>query len=259
MALALAVMLASGCGSVKNRSEIDNALYWADNSDNYYNDDDDFLDFMSDGSSSHHIKPAVSDPLHGWNRAMFTFNDKMYYWVLKPVASGYTQVVPKFARIGIKNFFYNLAAPGRFANCVLQGKGEKAIHELGGFLVNSTLGVLGFGNPAKNHFKMAPSAEDFGQTLAVYGIGDGLYIVWPILGPSTLRDSVGLGVQSFTMDPLIVLDIPWEASATVLAVEKINDVSFVVGDYETLKSAAIDPYEALRDIYLQYRKRLIQD
>lgn len=112
----------------------------------------------------------VADPFAGFNQAMFIFNDKMYFWVLKPVASGYRYVMPTHMRIGIKNFFFNLLTPVRLANCLLQGKGKAAGGELGRFFINSTVGMLGFFNPAKAYPELNPPEEDFGQTLGYYGI-----------------------------------------------------------------------------------------
>ncbi len=199
----------------------------------------------------------VADPLYPWNRAMFHFNDKLYFWVLKPLARGYRAVIPKPARSGVKNFFHNLTMPIRMVSCILQGKGRAASAELTRFLINSTVGVLGFGNPAKRWPELNPSEEDLGQTLATYGIGNGIYIVWPVLGPSTLRDSVGM-VGDWFLKPVFYVR-PTEASLEIWAVEKVNDTSFRIGDYESLKEAAIDPYVALRNAYIQYRKKKVEE
>ena len=122
-------------------------------------------------------------------------------------------------------------------------------------MVNSTVGVLGFVNPAKRWPELSPSEEDLGQALAIYGIGDGFYIVWPVLGPSTLRDSVGM-VGDWFLDPVSYVE-PFEAYLGVWTLENVNDTSFRIGDYESLKEAAIDPYIALRNIYIQNRKKKI--
>lgn len=202
-------------------------------------------------------KSEIADPLYLWNKAMFHFNDKLYFWVLKPVAQGYKVVAPDFVRVGAKNFFRNLATPARLVNCVLQGKGAAAEAEVTRFLVNSTVGVLGFVDIAgeKLDYK-APGAEDLGQTLAVYGIGDGIYIVWPFFGSSTLRDSVGMVGDSF-LDPIHYVD-PTETAVGIKAYDTINQTSFQIGDYESIKDSALVPYEAFRDAYLQYRKKKIE-
>jgi len=199
----------------------------------------------------------IADPLSPWNRAMFHFNDKLYFWVLKPVTRGYRAVIPTPVRSGVKNFFYNLTAPIRMVSCILQGKGRAASAELTRFLINSTVGVLGFGNPAKRWPELNPSEEDLGQTLATYGIGNGFYIVWPILGPSTLRDSVGM-IGDWFLNPVSYVD-PIEAYLEIRAVETVNQTSFRIGDYESLKEAAIDPYVSFRNAYIQYRKKKVEE
>jgi phospholipid-binding lipoprotein MlaA len=216
-------------------------------------DDFDLLDENQD------LKPAViqvADPLAPWNRAMFKFNDKMYFWVLKPVAKGYNVVVPTFFRKCIRNFFKNLGTPVRFANCVLQAKGRAALMELNKFVYNSTIGVLGFGNPAAKFPVLNPDEEDLGQTLGRYGIGQGIYLVWPLLGPSTLRDSLGL-VGDYFLEPTSYIR-PFEASLGVDTVEKVNGTSLKLGQYEAFKASAIEPYSAARDAYLQYRKGKVE-
>lgn len=199
---------------------------------------------------------SVADPLEPYNRAVFQFNDKLYFWVIKPVAKGYRAVTPAIVRSGVKNFFTNLAFPARLINSALQGKGQAAEAECARFLYNSTVGVLGFGNPAKKHPQLNPDAEDLGQTLAVYSIGNGFYIVWPILGSSTLRDSLGIAGDWF-LDPVFWIE-PLEASLALGGYRRLNDASFRIGDYEDLKKAAIDPYEALRNAYIQFRESKIR-
>jgi phospholipid-binding lipoprotein MlaA len=199
----------------------------------------------------------VADPLSPWNRAMFHFNDKLYFWVLKPLTRGYSAVIPTPVRGGIKNFFHNLTMPIRMVSCILQGKGRAASAELTRFLINSTVGVLGFGNPAKRWSELDPKEEDLGQTLATYGIGDGFYIVWPIFGPSTLRDSVGM-IGDWFLNPVSYVH-PTEAYMEIRAIDTLNKTSFRIGDYESLKEAAIDPYVAVRNAYIQHRKKKVEE
>ena len=149
---------------------------------------------------------TVADPIAGFNRAMFTFNDKLYFWVLKPTAIGYRYVVPTPVRVGLKNFFYNLLMPVRLINCLLQGKPKAAGMELGRFAINSTVGILGFFDPCGQYPEMNPPAEDFGQTLGYYSVGNGVYIVWPFFGPSTLRDSVG-SIGDWAMNPVSFMQL----------------------------------------------------
>jgi len=213
--------------------------------------DDDFFDdeFEKDPDQ-------IADPLSMWNRAMFHFNDKLYFWVLKPLARGYKAVTPDFFRTGVKNFFRNITTPIRLVNCALQGKGEASGIEIARFVVNTTVGVLGLGSPADNYPSLIrPDEEDLGQTLGKYGIGNGFYIVWPVIGPSTVRDTVGR-VGDWFLNPISYIEPP-EASWAVWGFDKVNQTSFRIGDYEALKKAAIDPYVALRDVYIQFRTKKI--
>ena len=214
----------------------------------------DDLDFLDEGDEQEMIR--VADPLRVLNKAIFVFNDKAYFWVLKPVARGYKAVVPEIARKGVRNFFYNLGMPIRFVNCILQGKGSAAGGELGRFILNTTVGVLGFGNPAAGDPSLNPDAEDLGLTFGRYGIGNGIYLVWPILGPSTLRDSVG-DVGDWFLDPVTYVD-PRLAEYSIKAGKIINDTSLRLGEYESMMNAAIDPYTAFRDAYLQYRQEKVR-
>jgi phospholipid-binding lipoprotein MlaA len=199
----------------------------------------------------------INDPLEPVNRIMYNVNDTLYFWVLKPCAETVEQVVPEPARIGIQNFFNNLTAPVRLVNCLLQGKGEAADTELRRFLVNTTVGVLGFGDPAQDEYGLRPVKEDLGQTLAVYGLEDGFYIVWPLLGPSTLRDSAGKAGDLF-LNPVFYVE-PTETAISISAVKVTNESSFHIGEYEIFKDAALDPYVAMREAYIQYRKKQIQE
>ena len=219
-----------------------------DDGEDIYGDDDEMLQ-------------TVADPIAGFNRAMFVFNDKLYFWVLKPVASGYRFVVPTPVRVSIKNVFFNLLMPVRLVNCLLQGKGKAAEGEFGRFVVNSVIGVGGVFNPAKNYPELNPPTEDLGQTLGRYAVGNGFYIVWPVFGPSTLRDTVG-SIGDWALNPISFMQLvnvdagALTSSATnvsVFVVRTVNSTSFRIGDYEDLKSAALDPYEAFRDAYIQNR------
>ncbi len=214
---------------------------------------DDF-DFLEDEEEPEMIR--VADPLQGFNRAMFAFNDKAYFWVLKPVGRGYKAVVPEIARKGVKNFFYNLGMPIRFVSCVLQGKGKAAGGEIGRFVLNSTVGVLGFGNPAARYPSLNPDTEDLGQTLGRYGVGNGVYLVLPLLGASTLRDTVGY-VGNWFLDPVSYVD-PSLAEYSIKAGEIINETSFRIGELESLKESTLDPYTAYRNVYLQHRQEQVE-
>jgi len=202
-------------------------------------------------------KVEVGDPLEPVNRFMYALNDRVYFWAVKPVAEFYADVAPEPVRIGIRNFFENLATPVRVVNCLLQGKGHAAGNEVHRFVVNTTIGVLGIGDPARDKFGFEATVEDLGQTLAVYGLGDGLYIVWPLLGPSTLRDSAGRFGDAF-LNPTHYLE-PCEAAVGVSAGKGINEASFHIGEYEAFKGEAVEPYVAMRQAYIQYRNKQIRE
>jgi phospholipid-binding lipoprotein MlaA len=203
--------------------------------------------------------PTIADPIEPWNRAMYHFNDKFYFWLLKPTAQGYKYVIPETFRIIFSNFYENIMMPVRFVNNLLQGKPDYAGRELVRFVINSTVGVAGFRDVAKDGFEITGRKADFGQTLGKYGIGSGFYIVWPILGPSNPRDTVGW-VGDLFLKPTTYLSSEWldPELIAITAHEKVNYFSFHIGDYETLKKAAIDPYIAMRDAYVQYRKKLLE-
>lgn len=216
---------------------------------------DDDLDFDEDETEA--MDYQVRDPLAPWNRAMHQVNDKFYYWLLKPAAIGFRAAVPSPIRKGIKNAFRNATAPLRIVSCLLQAKGKSAAGEFVGFMFNSTVGLVGFIDVTKQHPALHPFEEDLGQTFGTWGIGNGIYIVWPFLGPSTLRDSMGTAIERF-MNPTSYIDPVW-VPISLKVLETVNNTSFRIGDYETLKDAAIEPYEAFRDAYLQNRLKLLAE
>jgi len=198
----------------------------------------------------------IPDPLEPWNRAMFTFNDKLYFWVAKPLARGYSVIVPEWGRVRVKNIFHNISMPVRFVNNLLQLKIQKAGTELLRFLFNTTFGVAGMFDVAKN-IDLRVQEEDLGQTLGVYGIGNGFYIVWPVLGSSSIRDTVGT-VGDFFLEPVSYIT-PTEALIGVRAFDYTNETSLHIGDYEDFKESAIDPYISLKSAYIEYRKNKIKE
>ena len=202
----------------------------------------------------------VPDPFQSWNKAMYHFNDKLYFWVLKPVTVLYAYAAPEPVRILFNNFFDNLKAPARFVNHVLQGKTKAAGNEFVRFIFNSTAGLGGLADAAKELLHIQRSPADFGQTLGVNGVTHGFYLVLPILGPSSLRDGIGLAVDRamYPISYLTFADISFEVSAGLFAFETVNDTSFHLGDYEAFKEAAIDPYVSMRDAYFQNRKKAVE-
>lgn len=198
---------------------------------------------------------SIADPIEPWNRAMFQFNDKLYFWVLKPVSQGYNFVVPEPVRVSVRDFFRNVAMPVRFVSSLFQGKMKGAGTELARFTINSTLGVAGFFDVAKSWFDLNESDEDLGQTLGAYGLGGGMYIVWPIFGPSTVRDTIGLAGDSF-LDVANYIN-PFYIPLSIHTYKRVNNTSLEIGTYEDLKESSIEPYTAFRDAYIQYRNGLI--
>jgi phospholipid-binding lipoprotein MlaA len=203
---------------------------------------------------------GIADPLEPVNRLFFQVNDKLYFWVLKPLGRTYGFVVPKPVRTNVANFFYNLKAPIRLVNNVLQGKVMEGGIEMTRFMINATVGVGGLWDPARNWFALSASEEDFGQTLGKYGMGAGIYLCWPVLGPSSIRDTLGAGGDYF-LNPVSYLDINGEIEEyyAVSAGETVNRTSLSIGDYEDFKAATFDPYSAMRSAYFQRRRSQIED
>jgi phospholipid-binding lipoprotein MlaA len=201
------------------------------------------------------------DPLEPLNRAFFVFNDKMYFWLLKPASQIYGIFIPPGVRTCIRNGFDNLRFPSRFVNNVLQGKFKAAGVETGRFLINSTMGLAGFFEIASLHFDLQPPPdEDTGQTLAFYGLKPGFYLVLPVLGPSSLRDGFGLAGDTF-LNPLYYLpyftSLDWWGTVGIRAGMMVNNTSLRIGEYEDFKKAALDPYASMRQAYLQNRENEI--
>jgi phospholipid-binding lipoprotein MlaA len=200
---------------------------------------------------------SVSDPLEPLNRGIFWINDKLYFYLLKPVARGYRWAVPEPWRVAVQNVFSNLASPVRIINAGFQGKFSDAGNELTRFFVNTTLGIGGLFDTAKDHFDIRKHDEDTGQTLGHYGIGPGFYLVLPILGPSDLRDAIGTFADS-RMDLVYYLFDGW-TYYEVKGYEKINDLSLDKDTYEGIKKEALDSYLFVRDAYMQYRKNRVRN
>jgi len=198
----------------------------------------------------------IADPIEKFNRGMFVFNDKLYYWVLKPVAQAYANVVPEAPRVSVNNFFTNLGFPARFVSMLLQADFSGAAAELGRFTVNTIWGVGGLMDPASTKQLEIPKKDaDLGQTLGLYGVGQGFYIVWPFLGPSSARDSINIA-GDYVIHPSFFL--PWYEWLPARTYGIVNDTSLRIGDYEALTEAAIDPYIAMRDAYAQYRRNKVE-
>jgi phospholipid-binding lipoprotein MlaA len=212
---------------------------------------------QEDRSSEYAEETAhVADPLKSFNRAMFQFNDKLYYYVLKPVAKGYKAVFPEPVRVSVRNALSNARMPVRVVNCVLQGKFCHTANELARFAVNTTFGIAGLFDPAKSCLKIEKHDEDFGQTLGFYGMKEVIPITWPFLGPSNVRDTIGMVGDTFT-DPVLYVE-PIVTSCTGI-LNVVNETSLTLGDYEKFKESALDPYISLREAYFQYRRKQIEE
>ena len=200
--------------------------------------------------------PGEADPWEPFNRAMFSFNDTMDQYVLEPVARGYDFVVPDPVERGISNFFQNLRVPINMVNGFLQGKPVNGASDLGRFTVNTTIGLAGFLDPA-THFGLERHEEDFGQTLAVWGVPSGPYVVWPVYGASTVRDTGGAAVDT----AMSIMPFFLESYVTIGArvFEIVNARSLVLEDVESARAAALDFYVFVRSAYLQRRAALIHD
>ncbi|MBE0596932.1 MAG: VacJ family lipoprotein [Desulfuromonadales bacterium] len=198
---------------------------------------------------------TVVDPIEPFNRAMFWVNDRLYFYLLKPAARGY-RVVPAPTRESVDHFFANLSAPVRLVNSLLQGKFAAAGNETRRFLFNSTLGVLGFFDPASR--RGWPTAEeDFGQTLGHWGVGSGFYLVLPLFGPSNVRDGIGRVGDSF-LDPVPYAVNGLGESIAIKVYDRVNWLSLDDDSYEKMKEQALDTYLFIRDAYSQRREALIR-
>ena len=199
----------------------------------------------------------VYDPLETINRGTFWFNDKLYFYLLKPVARGYRWIMPEPLMLGIGNFFSNLASPVRIINAGLQGKFADAGNELTRFAVNTTIGIGGLFDTAKDHFNLTRKEEDTGQTLGYYGIGPGPYLVLPFFGPSSFRDGLGLLADS-RMDLTYYL---WEDTDywAAIVLKTVNTVALDKDTYEGIKKDALDPYLFVRDAWTQYRQNKVEN
>ncbi|MGK2943690.1 MAG: MlaA family lipoprotein [Desulfuromonadales bacterium] len=197
---------------------------------------------------------VVWDPIEPFNRGVFWFNDKLYFYAFKPVARGYRAVLPVPVRESTRNFFHNLATPVRVVNALLQFKGRKAVDESISFLFNSTFGLAGLFDlevvqPAST------DGEDFGQTLGHYGTSAGFYLVIPILGPSNARDAVGSVADSlaYPVSSPYYLQMKQLEVIGVQSYETVNGLSLDRDTYESIKKEALDPYLFVRNAYMQNR------
>lgn len=198
----------------------------------------------------------TKDPIEGFNRAMYAFNDGVDKAVIKPVAKGYDAVLPNPVRTGVTNFFGNIADLFIGVNNLLQGKVSDGGSDLGRVAVNTTVGVLGVFDVASG-MGLEKHEEDFGQTFGRWGMGSGAYVVLPLLGPRTVRDTGGL-VLDVATDPVAYIDhVP--TRNTLFALRAINDRANLLPAEKVIEEAALDKYSYIRDAYLQRRRSLVYD
>jgi phospholipid-binding lipoprotein MlaA len=197
------------------------------------------------------------DPWENWNRKVFAFNEGLDEKVLKPVATGYAKVVPQFVRRSVDNFFGNIADAWSAINNVLQAKPEPAMQDVVRVTTNTVFGFFGVLDIA-SEFGLEHHYEDFGQTLGRWGFGAGAYVVWPLLGPSSVRDSAALPADRWFASPAVFInDGRWQGGLTALQV--INTRANLLGASQVLDDIALDKYTFLRDAYLQRRRSLVYD
>lgn len=196
---------------------------------------------------------TVPDPFEHFNRIMFEVNDVTYTWVMEPVASVYSRTLPEDIRQVADNFCYNLQEPVRFINALLQLRFSDAGTVLTRFAVNTIGGVGGLGDVAGTEFGFKRVEAGLGETLEYWGVGDGFYLVMPVLGATTLREFAGTTVDGLSMTPYYFFADSWREGAAIYMGRRVNNLSLRLGEYEGLKQLTIDPYAALRDGYFQSR------
>lgn len=242
------LVLGFACGTFAGAAagqEADDDGAYSDYDDVYFDDSDDATASADDG-----------DPWKGVNRAVFSFNEGLDRWLLEPVAKGWDFILPDFAQRSIRNAFDNVQFPVQFTNNLLQGKPHHAGRDIGRFLVNTTVGLGGLLDPAST-IGLKASNEDFGQTLGVWGVPPGPYLMLPIFGPSSVRDAAGLAVDTSMNVP--VYFIPFYASISLTVGNTVNRRSMVIEELAAERRAALDFYEAVRSAYTQYREGVVKD
>jgi phospholipid-binding lipoprotein MlaA len=197
------------------------------------------------------------DPWEGFNEKMFWFNREVLdRYVLKPVATAWDFILPDPVQRGVHNFFDNLAVVRRVVNNGLQAKPMGAATELARFTINSTIGLVGFFDVAKDAFGIEQRDEDTGQTFGVWGAGPGPYLVLPLLPPLTVRDGIGYAFDA-AMTPYTYF-IPWWGSVAATGTSTVNERSLNLDRFERVAESTVDLYGAVRNGYLQRRAAAIK-
>ncbi|MBI4389583.1 MAG: VacJ family lipoprotein [Nitrospinae bacterium] len=201
--------------------------------------------------------PQLQDPFERFNRGMYKVNETLLDYVLDPLARGYSRIVPEEGRIAVKNAFANASSPVSFVGSLSQGDVGKTVKVVGRLLINSTIGVGGMFDVARDHFGLDPVNEDFDQALGSYGIPAGPYIVLPFFGPSTARHAIGRAVDSL-VNPVSYF-APFAANAGSTLGETVNAYSFNLDAKKDLDESAVDSYESVKHFYYGRRQSLIEE
>jgi phospholipid-binding lipoprotein MlaA len=197
---------------------------------------------------------TTEDPWEGFNRKVFVFNDTLDTYALKPVAKGYRAITPDPVENGISRMFSNLGEIRNVLNDLLQGKFSQAGNDTGRFLVNTTIGLVGFFDVADDLGMPKSDGEDFGQTLGAWGVGEGPYLVLPLFGPATLRDGPAK-VVDMLVNPISEVDhVP--TRNTIYGVDVVSTRADLLKAEKLIKG---DKYSFIRDVYLQRREHLVED
>ncbi len=226
---------------------------------NLYGAASDQVNTDPDDFQTSQIEDEIYDPLEPINRAIFSFNNVADKIVLEPIAKGYKKL-PSPLQSGISNFLSNLRTPLVVVNQLLQGQGQNAFQSSGRFIVNSTVGILGLIDVA-DKVGLEEKEEDFGQTLATWGVGDGFYVVLPLFGPSNLRDTTGM-VMTMMTDPINAYLISEGESWMVpmrTAVNAVDQRSKIIDEVNALRDNSVDYYAAVRSSYYQNRNAAINN
>ena len=212
-------------------------------------------------SSNYENDDDVNDPLESLNRSIFKFNEFLLTLLLRPISDAYNDNLPAVFRVGVKNFLANLSTPISVANHLLQGEPDEALRSVGRFVTNTIVGIGGIADVAAE--LGSPSRkEDFGQTLSVWGVGEGIYLVLPIFGPSSPRDLVG----KFIIDPYFNAAGNWISNTDRNSIDwslktsgGVSEYAGVVNELDQIKKTSIDYYAAVRSLYRQKRKSEISN
>jgi phospholipid-binding lipoprotein MlaA len=211
---------------------------------------------LAAGCASAPGRTTDDDRWEGFNRGVYKFNDTVDRAALKPVARGYRKVTPNWMRTGVGNFFSNLKYPITIVNQFLQGKGKLGLRDTGRFVLNTTVGLAGVLDVA-TRVGLEKNDEDFGQTLAVWGVHSGPYLTLPFFGPSTVRDAPAR-IIDFFLDPLEFADVSWEVTWGKRALDAVHTRSELL-PLDGALQRTFDPYAFVRDAWLQRREYVIHD